>query len=279
SVGILLPDVGFPYDTTFYAVAGDPGCESNPVPMVVHVAPRPAAPLVTGGSVCGPGSITLSASSFFPVSWYDSSGNLIAVGPTVSANVNNTTVFSASVNDGTCNSLPSQAAATVLQQPTPSISGPDTLIITPGQITVLSTVTNGGTTPYAYAWSPGGQTTSSINVTQPGSYSVVVTDANGCTGADLTVVTILTALPGDAIEDEVKVYPNPVHGKLYLQTKDTAPERISLLDITARTINVSANETYEKGVMVIDLQDVPAGVYSLVWESKRGVVLRTIVVD
>jgi|GEM_PF-2491800 len=39
----------------------------------------------------------------------------------------------------------------------------------------------GGSAPYAYAWSPTGHTTPCISNMPPGTYSVCVTDANGCT--------------------------------------------------------------------------------------------------
>jgi len=43
-------------------------------------------------------------------------------------------------------------------------------------------VTAGGAgAPYTYAWSPNGQTTSTVNNLCPGAYQVDVTDANGCT--------------------------------------------------------------------------------------------------
>ncbi|HTL81620.1 MAG TPA: T9SS type A sorting domain-containing protein [Bacteroidia bacterium] len=56
---------------------------------------------------------------------------------------------------------------------------------------------NGGTSPYTYLWSPGGQTTSNITGLTPGSYTCAVTDAAGCTStssgtvlaASLTVIT------------------------------------------------------------------------------------------
>src|SRR6185295_4295108 len=35
--------------------------------------------------------------------------------------------------------------------------------------------------PYTYLWAPGGQTTQTINNIPGGSYTVTVTDANGCT--------------------------------------------------------------------------------------------------
>lgn len=42
----------------------------------------------------------------------------------------------------------------------------------------------------SYLWSPGSQTTRTIDVTQTGPYSVTVTDANGCTATDTVLVTI-----------------------------------------------------------------------------------------
>jgi uncharacterized repeat protein (TIGR01451 family) len=41
----------------------------------------------------------------------------------------------------------------------------------------------GGTAPYTYTWIPGGQTTQTIANVPAGTYSVSVTDANGCTGS------------------------------------------------------------------------------------------------
>lgn len=46
----------------------------------------------------------------------------------------------------------------------------------------------GGTAPYAYSWSPGGQTTQFISSLCPGSYTCNWNDANGC--AIITTVTI-----------------------------------------------------------------------------------------
>ena len=47
----------------------------------------------------------------------------------------------------------------------------------------------GGTPPYSYVWSPGGQTSQGIGAVGPGTYSVTVTDANECTLVDTYIVT------------------------------------------------------------------------------------------
>lgn len=52
----------------------------------------------------------------------------------------------------------------------------------------VSVSVNGGTGGYNYLWSPGGQTTATVNSVTAGNYSVVVTDANICTISDQVIV-------------------------------------------------------------------------------------------
>lgn len=66
----------------------------------------------------------------------------------------------------------------------------------------VSTVTTGGTTPYGYNWSSGCATASCTNLCA-GSYSVQITDNNGCTISDSTTVAepaplVVSATPVDA---------------------------------------------------------------------------------
>ncbi|MFL5763603.1 MAG: PKD domain-containing protein [Bacteroidia bacterium] len=49
--------------------------------------------------------------------------------------------------------------------------------------------TSGGTPSYTYLWTPGGSSASSVSGVTAGTYSVTVTDANGCTISGSTVVT------------------------------------------------------------------------------------------
>ncbi|NNM94936.1 MAG: T9SS type B sorting domain-containing protein [Bacteroidia bacterium] len=54
-----------------------------------------------------------------------------------------------------------------------------------GQASVSAT---GGTGNYTYLWNPGGQTTSTITGLSAGTYTVTVTDANGCSASAVVVV-------------------------------------------------------------------------------------------
>lgn len=49
---------------------------------------------------------------------------------------------------------------------------------------VATVAPSGGSGPYTYAWSPGGQTTQTISNISIGQYTVTVTDAGGCTATD-----------------------------------------------------------------------------------------------
>lgn len=51
-----------------------------------------------------------------------------------------------------------------------------------------SVIVSGGTAPYSYSWSPGGQTTANISGLPYGIYTVTVTDANGCVISGSVVV-------------------------------------------------------------------------------------------
>ena len=87
-------------------------------------------------------------------------------------------------------------ASTIITQPTIITSTLNTGNIScnggnNGSITINPT---GGTPGYSYFWTPGGYTTQTIGSLTAGSYSCVVTDANGCTANASTTLTEPTAI-------------------------------------------------------------------------------------
>jgi len=68
----------------------------------------------------------------------------------------------------------------------------------------MDVTVSGGTAPYSYLWSPGGQVTDSIGGLNVGTYSVTVTDDNGCTvvwGATIGIINglALNIQPNDTV--------------------------------------------------------------------------------
>src|SRR5439155_27095531 len=85
--------------------------------------------------------------------------------------------------------------------PTISAGGPLTFC-QGGSVTLTSSSATGN------AWSPGGQTTQSINVTSSGSYTVTVTAANGCITTSAATVVTVNPLPAVTLADFTAVCSN-----------------------------------------------------------------------
>jgi hypothetical protein len=81
-------------------------------------------------------------------------------------------------------------ANSVITEPNPitgNIFGDNT--VCPGIVDAFIRIApQGGTPPYSYEWSPGGQAGQSIGPLGPGTYSVIVMDANECTYVDTHVI-------------------------------------------------------------------------------------------
>ncbi|MBL0257431.1 MAG: hypothetical protein IPQ03_07815 [Bacteroidetes bacterium] len=59
-------------------------------------------------------------------------------------------------------------------------------------------VASGGTPGYTYEWNPGGQTTATATNLAGGTYTVTITDANGCTGSATEIVGGVGSGPANA---------------------------------------------------------------------------------
>lgn len=53
----------------------------------------------------------------------------------------------------------------------------------------VASMVTGGTSPYSYLWSPGGSTATGLTAIGPGTYNVIVTDANSCTASASSLLT------------------------------------------------------------------------------------------
>jgi len=130
----------------------------------------------------------------------------------------------------------------------------------------------GGIPPYSYSWSDGqiGATATGLS---PGSYTIIVTDANGC--QETGIVTVYTVGLTDLIVDGIKVYPNPSSGKVSVEipeiNKNTTLKVINLLGgIVYSETNILSNR------LEIDLSGLPTGSYMVLLKSNTAVFSRKI---
>ena len=141
----------------------------------------------------------------------------------------------------------------------------------------------------SYLWSPGNQTTPSIDVDSTGigigsqEFSVEVTGANGCATTETISITFedcsgIKGIPG---LQKLNIYPNPNEGHFTLNISTTQTLHADIRIINSAGIiqfeekNVKINGLYRKD---ISLKQLNPGIYYLSLKNTDGAVLKKIVV-
>ena len=170
--------------------------------------------------------------------------------------------YSVTVVDGdVCTSI----VSTVLSGPSPIT--PTTNVtgeIIGGDGAIDLTVT-GGTSNYTFAWTgPNGftATTEDLTALQDGTYSVTITDGNGCVTTMNGIVVDPTASLNEIDESLFVVYPNPTSGivNIVMTNATVSDVAIRVTDMTGRIIY---NSDLEGLSFNIDLSSVADGTYFL----------------
>ncbi|MDF2449593.1 MAG: hypothetical protein K0R26_2097 [Bacteroidota bacterium] len=96
--------------------------------------------------------------------------------------------YSVTIRDGIGCTLPTTVM--INQPPVLAVNATVTNVSCNGGNTgSISSMPSGGTSPYSFSWSPGGQTTQTATALTAGNYSLTVTDALGCTRTATYTVT------------------------------------------------------------------------------------------
>jgi len=138
----------------------------------------------------------------------------------------------------------------------------------------------GGTSPYTYAWTNSGTAATDTGLAA-GSYSVTVTDANGCSAtASVTIVTtgINNVTPNIT---NITLVPNPATDvvKVVVEMGTTQSVDFKMIDITGKIIYAS-HETTVQGTIVheISLNEYAAGIYIVEIAAGNQVVRKRLVI-
>jgi len=157
------------------------------------------------------------------------------------------------------------------------ILAPDTIVITVDNVLHYNNLTTGainitatgGTPPYTYVWEgPNGYTSNAEDISglSPGLYSVTVIDENGC-GVGIDPIEILdeTVSTNQVATLNARVYPNPANEQVIVDIENISSFRIELISLDGRTMRVWDGER------VLEVGEIPAGIYLLEGVSEAGV--------
>ncbi|WNJ21368.1 T9SS type A sorting domain-containing protein [Pontibacter sp. G13] len=141
----------------------------------------------------------------------------------------------------------------------------------------------GGTAPYSYNWNTGDTTDMITELSGDATYTVTVTDANGCEfEADIEV-----AVGASSIREQLagisawEIYPNPSNGIITMTAvMETASNlEVGLVDLTGKQIwSTQFSNRFELNETV-ELPTVPAGIYLITLSNGQGMAIRKIAIQ
>jgi len=188
---------------TYIVTVSNGGCTNSNVITLT----QPSALVATASGVnpsCGSsnGSATVTASG--GVAPYSYSWNTAPVRTTASITGLATGVYTVTVSDA--NGCTKTAVVTLTNSSGIGVSGIITDAKCNGSATGSIDITpSGGVAPYTYLWTGGATTQDRMNVLAAGTYTVTVTDKNGCTGQYAATVNEPTAITATSTATNVSV--------------------------------------------------------------------------
>lgn len=174
--------------------------------------------------------------------------------------------YSVTVTDG--NGCAAVASVTITEPAPLSITvdlvtNPSSGTATDGAIDVT---VSGGTMPYTYSWT-GGATTEDLSNVGVGSYTLTVTDANGCT-VDTTISLVFVGIGEIEGLMDLFIAPNPSSGQFLLNVAFANPTNIqvAVYNSIGQVITVM-NMTTQQASIPIDITHHANGTYLVTLQS------------
>ena len=148
----------------------------------------------------------------------------------------------------------------------------------PGNGTASAAPT-GGNSPYTYLWTPSSQTNATATGLATGTYTCLITDANGCTSSTTIVVASTAGIFSSTIElNGMNVFPNPANDMITISSDFYLPSQfnLSILDINGKLLwseNVNAQGKWQSGINVSGLAN---GIYLIKISNNDGTSVKKI---
>ncbi len=139
----------------------------------------------------------------------------------------------------------------------------------------------GGTAPYSYLWNDGQQLNPATGLTS-GSYTVTITDKNGCQTTASATVSEISGIANLNAVIQLSVFPNPTSGKVSIQAtlaEDLDAVQIFVRDVLGRTLTMQEFPKVKELKTEIDLSNYADAVYLLEIKTAKGSVVKEIILS
>jgi len=171
-------------------------------------------------------------------------------------------MYSVTASDPICGDAIGNIIVTVDPVPTVEL-GFDTLEIEFGKTGIF----DAGTGYSSYLWS-NGETTQSIEISEEGLYSVIVTNEFGCSAYDEAYLKVgPNSIGENSIENSISVFPNPVKEKLFINSEIAEIEKVDIYNSIGKLIYTEKNKTKN---IELDVSKYPMGVYFIRIDLQNG---------
>lgn len=238
------------------------GCSGVSAPQSVTLYPSPVAVITPDGPLtfCSGDDVNLTASGGTSFLWSDNSA-------AATLNVNSSGTFTVTVTDANGCTGTASETVTVIPPPPAVVTPPGPVTICTNNPAVLSASIGNG---YTYQWYFNntimvGETNSQISTLITGAYSVVVTDAIGCSASSNVVqvtqgvgptVTITTPPQTGCLQNTIYIGYGPQSIQLCCQASAGAVSYLWSTGATTQCIDVSTPGVYS--VIAYDINGCPS---------------------
>lgn len=248
----------------YVSTVNSQGCESGRITSNAIIKPLPVVSSVLATPSCGPGTVTFKAAGT-PVGgsykWYNNltdntaiagASSSVYTSPSLQATQN---YYVAAVDASGCEGSRVLATAEILALPQP--------IVTIAGHKLTSNLSTGN------QWYKDGQPIAgaiqqSLDITESGKYSVMNTNAAGCSGTSVDVTMTITGIELNGTE--IQVFPNPTNGLIHIRLPKELDSTLTGLNVYDAkgawvTGSLTQSELLNEGEKIIDITSQNAGLY------------------